>query len=153
MVHFTYGLNFMALLIKAAWLCGLEVFQRIQRNVLFSRWGSGLSPLKQGKNFQFSRKSWCLLWLKQPLFLKKRKRKKRFCRKKMKSTTKSEAQAFFPATQFYTFKTNSTNWFERKWQKSLYTNAIWRPLEHLLFGFYYRLGRCYTTMFLTSLEG
>ena len=118
MVHFTYGLNFMALLIKAAWLCGLEVFQRIQRNVLFSRWGSGLSPLKQGKNFQFSRKSWCLLWLKQPLFLKKRKRKKRFCRKKkMKSATKSEAQAFFPATQFYTFKTNSTNWFERKWQK------------------------------------
>ena len=35
MVHFTYGLNVMALLIKAAWLCGLEVFQRIQRNVFF----------------------------------------------------------------------------------------------------------------------
>ena len=122
---------------QAAWLCGLSVFQRIQRNILFSRWGSGPSPLKQRKNFQFSRKSWCLLWLKQPLFLKKRKRKKRFCRKKMKSTTKSEAQAFFPATQFYTFKTNSTNWFERKWQKkpvhlrplaSTWTFALWIPL-------------------------
>ena len=55
MVHFTYGLNFMALLIKAAWLCGLEVFQRIQRNVLFSRWGSGTSPLKQEKLSIFSK--------------------------------------------------------------------------------------------------
>ena len=37
--------------------------------------------------------------------------------KKMKSTTKSKAQAFFPARQFPTSKTNSINCFGRKWQK------------------------------------
>ena len=43
------------------------------------------------------------------VFEKEEKEEEVLQEKKMKSTTKSEAQAFFPATQFSTFKTNSTN--------------------------------------------
>ena len=43
------------------------------------------------------------------VFEKEEKEEEVLQKKKMKSATKSEAQAFFPATQFSTFKTNSTN--------------------------------------------
>ena len=39
----------------------------------------------------------------------KEEKEEEVLQKKMKSTTKSEAQAFFLATQFSTLKTNSTN--------------------------------------------
>ena len=55
------------------------------------------------------------------VFEKEEKEEEALQKKKMKSTTKSEAQAFFLATQFSTFKTNSTNWFGRKWQKKACT--------------------------------
>ena len=46
---------------------------------------------------------------KTTFVFEKEEKEEEVLQKKMKSTTKSEAQAFFPATQFSTFKTNSTN--------------------------------------------
>ena len=108
MVHFTNALNFMALLSKVAWLCGLEVFQRIQRNVLFFKIGLRTQSIKTGIKLSLLERVESLLWVKTTFVFEKEEKEAKVWRKKMKSTTKSKAQAFFPAAQFSTFKTNST---------------------------------------------
>ena len=102
MVHFTYGLNFMALLIKAAWLCGLEVFQRIQRNVLFSRWGSGPNPLKQGKKLSIFSKELTFVVVKTTFVFEKEEKEEEVLQKKNEKHNKIRSSGFFPChTVFY----------------------------------------------------
>ena len=95
MVHFTYGLNFMALLIKAAWLCGLEVFQRIQRNVLFSRWGSGLSPFKTGKKLSIFSKELMFVVVKTTFVFEKEEKEEEVLQKKNEKHNKIRSSGFF----------------------------------------------------------
>ena len=82
MVHFTNALNFMALLSKVAWLCGLEVFQRIQRNVLFFKIGLRTQSIKTGIKLSLLERVESLLWVKTTFVFEKEEKEAKVWREK-----------------------------------------------------------------------
>ena len=102
MVHFTYGLNFMALLIKAAWLCGLEVFQRIQRNVLFFKMGLRTQSIKTGKKLSIFSKELMFVVAKTTFVFEKEEKEEEVLQKKNEKHNKIRSSGFFSChTVFY----------------------------------------------------
>ena len=102
MVHFTNALNFMALLSKVAWLCGLEVFQRIQRNVLFFKIGLRTQSIKTGIKLSLLERVESLLWVKTTFVFEKEEKEAKVWRGKNEKHNKIKSPGFFPChTVFY----------------------------------------------------
>ena len=102
MVHFTNALNFMALLSKVAWLCGLEVFQRIQRNVLFFKIGLRTQSIKTGIKLSLLERVESLLWVKTTFVFEKEEKKAKVWRGKNEKHNKIKSSGFFSChTVFY----------------------------------------------------
>ena len=71
--------------------------------------GLRTQSIKTGKKLSIFSKELMFVVVETTFVFEKEEKEEEVLQKKMKSATKSEAQAFFPATQFSAFKTNSTN--------------------------------------------
>ena len=102
MEYFTNALNFMALLSKVAWLCGLEVFQRIQRNVLLFKIGLRTQSIKTGIKLSLLERVESLLWVKTTFVFEKEEKEAKVWRKKNQKHNQIKSSGFFSChTVFY----------------------------------------------------
>ena len=92
----------MALLSKVAWLRGLEVFQRTQRNVLFFKIGRRNKSIKTGIKLSLLERVESLFWVKTTFVFEKEEEEAKVLREKNEKHDKINSPGFFSChTAFY----------------------------------------------------
>ena len=102
MVHFTYGLNFMALLIKAAWLCGLGSFPKDSKKCPFFKMGLRTQSIKTRKKLSIFLKELMFVVVEKTFVFEKEEKEEEVLQKKNEKHNKIRSSAFFSChTVFY----------------------------------------------------